>query len=242
MKKLLSAMSVLLLGCCSAVAPVTAGPDVELLFGQTMFETDARPVEAYTLKLGWDDVPLYVWGSTEEVQPELLGQNLGVANNVSYGFGFREEYGNWTAFIEVGMVNMDFEAYDNVVGEMVETELRQRHDYDGREIPWSTEPHKGLNWWWKEPLGLEPDGYATWEFDNYYVGKLGLSYNWNHIIISGAYRYGVGEETLWGWSNWERGSERPTIGDPVSDQCGCAWMESRNRDWSAFELSVGVKW
>lgn len=145
----------LLLFASSAAAEVQVGvshgtPDSERL----------KTYTGYTINVGGEG---YVWGSYENMDVQLVGQNLGDVDLWGAGLGVR---GPWGAFAEFGYFVSDESTVDLIRNEAVVTALENHHG----EIPFHPK-------------------HTVYRLGNGYGGRLGASYElWDDVLLTAAYR------------------------------------------------------
>lgn len=194
---------------------------LSLSLGTSLYTEDApyasEPEYHLGLRVGHEETPLYLWGQYEDLSVRILGQGVGDSSIASFGLGARKSIGDFFVFGEIGYGVIDEGANKTIQQEVVYTDLLMNHRVDGRPAPVLLEND------------YDQDSYDTvWELDDGFLGAVGVGYQYGPVSLSVAYRpFYAREHIELRDEDW-----RELTG-------GGWWQESRSRDLSSWQLSVG---
>jgi opacity protein-like surface antigen len=176
---------------------------------------------AFAVRVGHEELPVYLWGSYDNNETGFLGQPF--ANNDVMGFGIGAKH--WVAnrlyiFGEIGYASVDTSTRLRIQQEVVYTEIVRNHNVYQRPVPVDlTGPY-------------DQASYTTeYEIDDGYMTRVGLGWELNdNLGVSVAYRY-FRPDTYYNIvdTDWQ---ER-TGSDGY-------WEENSTTNLDAFE--IGVQW
>jgi hypothetical protein len=176
---------------------------------------DLVPKLGYTLRLGYEEWPVYAVASYESMDTTLLGQPLAEVDGLSIGLGARKKVDNFSFFLETGLTIIDHSGTASTQYEVVYTHIVGNHAVEGRTAPI-------LNAY---------TGYETsYDLDDGMFFRVGVGYHLtDHLSVTAAYRALLVDEEMAVWDH-----ERRYNGN------GGYWREDDRKDLSSLE--VGVQW
>jgi len=208
------------------VVPVVAMADMEYEIGYvtSFYEGNQHGFRAQAGNTSW---PVYGWVGYEPTELRVLGQGVGDADMVTAGIGASHSWGDFSVFIDFGYAMLDLAVKQNIVDEIVYTDLVNNHNAtDSRPIPAAdpTRPH-GFG---GQDLRYHPDDARTsYDIDNGFLGRVGVGFQVHeHIKLTASYRYLTPKEHLELWDIHRRAND------------GGYWVENREKDLSAFEMGI----
>ena len=189
-----------------------------IAMGMNNYQGEEAPAPYFKMEVGHEEKPVYLFGQYEQNKWRMLGQSIGDGYIASAGVGFQHRLSpQLKLFGEVGYGYVDQGPRIKIQQEIIYTELLGRHRVDYRPAP-------------VYPTGnYDQNSYETkWEVSDGILGAVGLKYEAsNGFNMSVAYRPFMVEEHIEMWDVERRAAGRGY------------WQETRSKNLSAFQLSIG---
>jgi hypothetical protein len=218
-------MAALIWGASEASADGFKVRDIRLEVGGGSGNFNSEEMVTVTMMrgtIGVDQFPVYIYGQQLDAGISMLGQELADGKMRSFGLGV-EQYitGNLSIFIEAGYLDNSWDSNQNIVQEVVYTQLVGTHYVDETRFPPIYSEQNGRS-----------DGYtAEWEIETDWEFRVGIRYDiTDYGFASFSYRSARGDEYY------------RFFDEQWTDKHGHSWWEeSKERDLGGVEFNIGVR-